>query len=67
MTDREKLEAARGLMSDVAAYLSNVAMQLDAWAVQSRSGGWSTHQVEGNIALANSARRMADQLRQEAA
>ena len=36
------------------------ANQLDQWANQSVSGGWSTHQVEPM-------RKMADRLRREAA
>lgn len=50
-------------LADAAAYLSTVAAQLDKWAEESKSGGWSTHQVDGNIALSNGCRRMADRLR----
>lgn len=50
-------------VADAAAYLSTVADQLDKWAHESKTGGWSTHQVVPNIALANSCRRMAARLR----
>jgi hypothetical protein len=52
-----------GTIADAAAYLSTMADQLDAWAEQSRTGGWSTHQVTANIDMANSCRRMAAKLR----
>lgn len=52
-----------GAVADAAAYLSSIADQLDAWAEESRTGGWSTHQVKANIDLANSCRRMAARLR----
>lgn len=52
----------RDELSIAAAYLNTVADQLDKWAEESRSGGWSTHQVEANIALANSCRRKAAQI-----
>jgi hypothetical protein len=55
-------EARREAIADAAAYLSTVADQLDERAKQSRSGGWSTHQVDANISLANSCRRKAAQL-----
>jgi len=40
---------------------SHIAManQLDKWAVESREGGWSTHQVDPMIAKANELRRIA--------
>jgi hypothetical protein len=50
-------------VANAAAYLSNIADQLDAWAEESKTGGWSTHQVHGNINMANSCRRMAAKLR----
>ena len=52
-----------GVVADAAAYLSSLADQLDAWAEQSKTGGWSTHQVEANTNAANSCRRMAARLR----
>lgn len=54
------LSAAIG---DAAAYLSTMADQLDGWADESRRGGWSTHQVAPNMAMADSCRRMAARLR----
>lgn len=53
----------RDAIADAAAYLSTLAEQLDKWAEESRTGGWSTHQVTGNTAMADSCRRMADKLR----
>lgn len=43
-------------------YLCGHADALDAWADQSQSGGWSTHQVGLNRAAANECRRMAARL-----
>ena len=39
-----------------------IADQLDAWAAESRAGGWSTHQVDPMRKLADSLRRKASQL-----
>lgn len=50
-------------MRSTALYLEGIADTVDGWAVQSRSGGWSTHQVAANEALANDCRRRASQLR----
>ncbi|WP_454627005.1 hypothetical protein [Bradyrhizobium cenepequi] len=50
-------------VADAASYLSALADQLDAWAEESKNGGWSTHQVQANIATANSCRRVAARLR----
>lgn len=40
-------------------FLTLAADKLDDWAEDSRTGGWSTHQVEGNRALADACRRQA--------
>jgi 3-methyladenine DNA glycosylase AlkC len=48
---------------DVIEFLENAANQLDGWAAESQSGGWSTHQVERNRRLADECRRMAAGLR----
>lgn len=45
------------------AFLEVIADRLDKWASDSRSGGWSTHQVDANISTANDCRRQAAQLR----
>jgi len=50
-------------VANAAAYLSSVADQMDAWAEESKTGGWSTHQVQANINTANSCRRVAAMLR----
>ena len=39
--------------------LNTAADTCDRWAEQSKSGKWSTHQVEANTCLANSLRRSA--------
>ena len=41
-----------------------LAVKLDRWAAESRSGGWSTHQVQPNLDAANDCRRYASQIRQ---
>ncbi len=43
-------------------FLGSMADQLDQWAIQSRSGGWSTHQVEANMRAADDCRRQAANL-----
>ena len=48
-----------------AAFLDNLANKLDSWAEQSRTGGWSTHQVEANLSAANDCRRLAAKLRMD--
>lgn len=40
-----------------------LADRCDRWANESRSGGWSTHQVEDNIKTANDCRRYAATIR----
>lgn len=44
-------------------FLEQMADVLDGWANQSKSGGWSTHQVNANEAYANTCRREAAKLR----
>ena len=50
-----------------ATFLEGLADTLDTWARQSRSGGWSTHQVEPNMTRANDCRRRAAEIRAELA
>lgn len=40
-----------------------LAQTMDRWAVESRQGGWSTHQVDENIKRANDCRRYAASIR----
>lgn len=40
-------------------FLEGMAVRLDNWAEQSKTGGWSTHQVEANRNAADDCRRMA--------
>lgn len=47
-------------------FLREMADKLDQWAIESRSGGWSTHQVQSNIQAANDCRRQAAELRRAA-
>lgn len=44
-------------------FLDRLADRLDSWAAESRSGGWSTHQVAANLETANECRREAARLR----
>lgn len=55
MTEIERLAAA---------FLDEMADRLDGWARESRTGGWSTHQVKDNKRAANDCRRMAATIRQ---
>lgn len=48
------------LMRETADFLLKMADDIDGWAEQSRSGGWSTHQVTAN-------REAAAKLRERAA
>lgn len=45
------------------AFLEIMADRLDGWARDSRSGGWSTHQVQANITAADECRRQAAKLK----
>lgn len=38
------------------------AGQVNAWAAQSRAGGWGTHQVKANLELAAEIHRAADEV-----
>jgi hypothetical protein len=53
------------LMAECEAWL-DMANRLDGWATESRSGGWSTHQVKPNMESADYCRRHAAILRGEA-
>lgn len=55
-TDREVLEAS-------AKAFDEMADQLQDWANQSRSGGWSTHQVTENLDWEFKCRRRAGEIR----
>jgi hypothetical protein len=46
-----------------ATFLEGHADILDRWADESKSGGWSTHQVKANREGANDCRRQAARLR----
>lgn len=48
---------------ETADFLASLADTLDRWANESRSGGWSTHQVDANQDEANNCRRMAAKVR----
>lgn len=47
-------------------FLRNLAETLDGWATESRSGGWSTHQVDANRRNAGYCRQHADALERAA-
>lgn len=51
------------LLERAAIAFDGMANIMDAWADESRRGGWSTHQVEANRQQANNARRYAAQIR----
>lgn len=55
----DDLAAARKRNLILRCALIDAANQCDAWAKQSRDGGWSTHQVEANKQLANKLRKYA--------
>lgn len=46
-------------LEDAARTYEETANTLDAWAQQSREGGWSTHQVKANREAADALRRKA--------
>jgi hypothetical protein len=46
-----------------AALFDTLAVKLDRWATESRSGGWSTHQVDENRKTADDCRRYAGHIR----
>lgn len=49
-------------IADTILFLDTLADRLDGWAIQSQKGGWSTHQVDANIAAADECRRTAARL-----
>jgi len=51
------------ILQDTIKFLDDAADTLDAWARESQSGGWSTHQVAANRKLADDHRRKASELR----
>lgn len=60
---REEYERLRNIVRSSTGTLSAMADQLDRWAQESRTGGWSTHQVDPMIRKANDLRRQAAQFR----
>lgn len=50
------------LLRETADYLMKMADDIDGWADQSKSGGWSTHQVKANRAAAKAMRERAARL-----
>lgn len=56
----ERLKAA---LTETADYLDRIASTLEAWANESRNGGWSTHQVDANRREADIARQAAGRAR----
>lgn len=54
---RSKLEEAEGALTEAAA-------KCEAWAAESRAGGWSTHQVDANHKLADRLGRTLASLRE---
>lgn len=46
-------------IDDAIDFLNRAADQLDRWAMESRTGGWSTHQVTANRRWADECRRQA--------
>ena len=55
----DDLKAARARVGLLEKVLIEEANQLDAWADESRTGGWSTHQVEPMRKRADTLRRFA--------
>ena len=49
-------------VADAVLFLNALALRLDGWAEQSRSGGWSTHQVDANRQAADDCRHMVEHL-----
>ena len=60
--ENHRLRHAIGAAAD---HLNGLADMMDKWAEQSRSGGWSTHQVDANRKAADEARRCSAQLRRQ--
>lgn len=63
MNDKTPQEILTQALRDRADYLDGLANILDGWARESLDGGWSTHQVDPNIASANDCRREASRAR----
>lgn len=63
MSDERLIQKYRNQLEDDAQFLDVMANTLDDWAEESKYGGWSTHQVNTNIARANECRRMAAHIR----
>lgn len=59
----EECERLRNVVRTSIGTVSAMADQLDDWARESRSGGWSTHQVEPMTRKADELRRQAAQFR----
>lgn len=59
----EEYERLRNVVRSSVGTISAMADQLDEWAQQSRTGGWSTHQVDPMIRKANELRQQAARLR----
>lgn len=59
----DDIDAAIIHLGAAASHMERLADTLDAWAEQSRSCGWSTHQVSANLDEANALRRRASQAR----
>ena len=51
------------ILTEAAEFLDDLANRLDGWATESRTGGWSTHQVKANLDAANDCRRKAAEIR----
>lgn len=58
----EECERLRNMVRSSVGTISAMAHQLDEWAQESRTGGWSTHQVDPMTRKADDLRRQAAQL-----
>lgn len=59
----DECERLRNVIRTSIGTVSAMADQLDQWAQESRTGGWSTHQVDPMTRKANDLRRQAAQFR----
>ena len=59
----EECERLRNMVRTSIGTLSAMADQLDEWARESRTGGWSTHQVDPMTRKADELRRQSAQMR----
>lgn len=57
------IDGYRTQLSTTILFLEALADRLDGWAKESRSCGWSTHQVSANLSAADDCRRMAAELK----